>query len=78
MTIPHANHHILMLLFTCATLTTGSGAHMAKLGVFLCIAVIFDFIQVTNKYVIALMNAILCQSRLCTTMKSFFVPLRDI
>jgi len=35
-------------LITCATLITGSGTHVAKRGVILCIAVISDFIQVTN------------------------------
>ena len=49
------------LLITCATLTTGT--HVAKHGVFLCIAAIFDFIQVTKKYGVTLMNARYCQLR---------------
>jgi len=34
----------LLLLITCATLTTERGTHVAKRGVFLSIAMIFDFI----------------------------------
>ena len=58
-------------------LTTGSGTHVAKRGIFLLIAVmrVSDFILVTNKYGITLMNA---NQDNKVSWKAFFVRSYDI
>ena len=68
------NHHPTykppcLYLITCTILSTRSETRVAKCGVFLCIAVISNFIQLTNKYGITLMNAKNCQSRWRSIMK---------